>query len=408
MAAEPPTRGVRRAANLQTRFVAHRTARTDDKQVEVRLASTKGSRPATAFDWGVAYYMSYDNNLEALGAPIIGSIRRGIRSERTVAAVQADFGDRRGMRRLTIKKTGVTERRIPSEDSASEDQAIAYLNWFVKTFRCKRYVVVFLDHGGKLDEMCYDQHPGATQKQWMSGRILGGRLRELQKRMSGRWELLFLQQCGRGSVENLYSFRGTARFLMSSPVPVGAPNTYYAPVNEWLGQNPEAEGDQIAARIAAADRDYTLYTCLRTAKLDELPRRLDAAIAPFLTTDRLNTPDLPDVIYRDGEEPIVDLKAYLEELSAVNRSGGAGTERLLQWIGQELLTGVWRRGGQVIGRWRPIERLCGLTLYVPSSTADAARYDELDLYRQSRLPAFWNRMASATRPRGEARKTGAP
>src|SRR5262245_11088372 len=178
------------------------------------------------YDWGVAYYMSYDNNLEQHGPTILGRIANGITSERTLAAVQADFRDAAGMRRYTIRSSGVEMTRVESEDLASEDRLIDYLTWFASSFRCRRYAVVILNHGGKLDDLCLDESSGDGSRRWMSGRRLGQRLRGFRG-MPGGCELLFLQQCGRATLENLYSFRGTARFVLASPVNVGAPNTYY-------------------------------------------------------------------------------------------------------------------------------------------------------------------------------------
>ena len=108
------------------------------------------------YDWGVAYYMSYDNNLEKCGKPIIKMITAGCKSEKQIVAVQADFTDSNGMKRYTIKPSGTEETKIDTEDSAKEETAIEYLEWFTKTFKCKHYVFTFLDHGGAIDQMCFD------------------------------------------------------------------------------------------------------------------------------------------------------------------------------------------------------------------------------------------------------------
>src|SRR5207248_2206864 len=128
---------------------------------------------------------------------------------------------------IEITPAGATPTKIKSDDSADEDQAIAYLDWFVKKYPCKHYAFIFLDHGGRLDEMCLDLEPDTEGKFWMSGRTLGAKLREFKKSMPGQLDLLFFQQCGRGSLENLYSFRGVANYVMASPVPVDTPNSYY-------------------------------------------------------------------------------------------------------------------------------------------------------------------------------------
>jgi hypothetical protein len=350
-------------------------------------AADKAAPPP--YDWGVAYYMSYDNNLDGNGPKIIRQIRRGVTSPRTVAAVQADFRDPGGMHRYTITSAGMDETRLVSDDSADEDEAIAYLDWFVQTFRCKRYIVVFMDHGGRLDQMCLDDHPDTKGKHWMSGRVLGAKLRQFKERVPGRWELLFLQQCGRGSLENLYSFRGTADFVLSSPLTISAPQSYFTALHQWLGETPEATGEEVAARISAVEEGYTVYTCVRTAKLEELPRRLDVALEPFVSCEKLSAPDRPPVIYHsDG---LVDLKVYLERLARGNRAGGSEVTAFWKWVRDELCAEVRFHKKKA----KTAERLCGLSFYVPATQEEAERYRQLDLYKDSRLAELWKKLVPA-------------
>src|SRR6185503_13605579 len=130
----------------------------------------------------------------------------GLTSRNQIAVMLSDQDDEKGLLRYVITADEVTEARIKSEDSACEDQAVAFLEWFVTAHPCKQYISVFLNHGGTLDQMCLDIHPGKSKQEWMSGQVLGRKLRDLRKRTGVSWELLFFQQCGRGSLENLYSF----------------------------------------------------------------------------------------------------------------------------------------------------------------------------------------------------------
>ena len=113
----------------------------------------------SAYDWGVAYYLSYDNDLARATPIIVEAIRAGITSEKVVAGVQVDLPGPGGMHRIAITSAGARGSKIASDDSADEDQAIAFLDWFVKTFPCRHYAFMFLDHGGRLDEMCMDLAP---------------------------------------------------------------------------------------------------------------------------------------------------------------------------------------------------------------------------------------------------------
>jgi hypothetical protein len=336
------------------------------------------------YDWGVIYYMSYDNNLESLGKPIIEMIRAGVTSNRTVAAVQADFSDRGGMHRYVIKDNKVVESRVASDDSASEEQAANYIEWFRNTFLCKRYIIIFLDHGGKHDEMCNDGNPDTKNKNWMSGRVLGEKLRNMSKQC----ELLFFQQCGRGSIENLYSFRETAQFIMSSPISVGAPNTYYTALHKWLAENPAATGDKIATKISQEDRDYTIYTCLRAEKLKELPQRLDTVLTPIIARAKIIMPDTIRVIYSDGGEAVVDAKTFLTEFSTANGVAASETAEFFQWAQNELFTLVQFNGDKE----KLANTYCGLSMLIPMKPGEATFYSNLGLYQNSKLHSLWNKI----------------
>jgi len=349
---------------------------------------------AAVYDWGVAYYLSYDNDLEKAGPVILKQIREGVVAEKTVAAVQADYTDTGGMHRYVITPKGVTATRVASDDSASEEQALQYLEWFVKTYPCRRYVVIFLNHGGRLDELCLDEEPDTEGKFWMSGKVLGEKLRQFKTKMPGRWELLFFQQCGRGSLENLYSFRGTADFVMSSPVNVGSPNSYYGTVHKWLGVTPEATGDEVAAKIAEADRDFTVYSCVRAAKLEELPKRLNQMLAPFVSRPDLTRFPVAAGIYKESGEELRDAKTFFERLADSNQAGATEVAAFIKWTDEELCTHVWRQKKAPAAA----RSLCGLSLFVPDSAAEARRYSGLDFYRDSSLPALWEKWVKSASP----------
>jgi len=367
----------------------------------VRAAAAEPA--AKVYDWGVAYYMPYDNDLEGAGERIIKAIRKGVTSGRTVVAVQADFADVGGMRRITVKSSGTSESRVASDDSADPDQLVAYLEWFAKTFRCKRYAVVIMNHGGGLDEMCLDDLPETPGRNWMSGAALGRKLREFKKKMPGRWELLFLQQCGRGSIENLYSFRGTAEFVMSSPLRIAAPNTYYVPLHEFLARNPKATGDQLAEVIGREDRHFRIFTCVRARKLEELPTRLDAMLKPFIKEGKLINIPRPAAVYKGkvGKRPMIDAKTYFYRLAEANGTGRPEVSAFFGWVRRELITRIWLQEGAAGGA----SQLCGLSLYVPATPGEARACTGLDIYGKTRLAALWKRLAALPPVTSTAAKT---
>jgi len=290
------------------------------------------------------------------------------------------------------------QTRLASDDSADENQVIEYLNWFVKTFPCKHYIVTFLDHGGGLDEMSLDDHPD-THGKWLSGQVLGAKLRAFAQKVPGKWELLFLQQCGRGSLENLYSFRSTANFIISSPTYLFPPNSYYTAFHRWLGESGNADGKSIAAKIADLDDGYTMYTCLRTRVLDALPAQFNLVIASFLDREHLKVPwSLQGQgVYIVHGDSLFDAKTYLERLAASNGVDSSGVKSFFTWVEQELLTGTWLQPQ----RKTTAGPLCGLTLYVPWMNRDADKYARLDFYQRTRLSQLWPKLFPADSHKGE-------
>ncbi len=369
------------------------------------LSAGSFGEDATEYDWGVAYYMSYDNNLERCGKPILKGIKKGCTSAKQIVAVQADFTNSEGMTRYTIKSSGTEETKIDTEDSAKEDTAATYLDWFVKNFKCKKYVFTFLDHGGKIDQMCNDDNPGPSGKKWMSGKVMGEKLRAMKEKLGDKLQLLFLQQCGRGSLENLYNFRGVGEYIMASPIPVGAPNTYYEAIHKWLPEHPNATGAEIADKIADEDDHWTNYTCLKTSKLDELPKRLDAMLKPFLEMETIKRGKKLRVIHPAGE-PIVDAKAYFEGVANANSSSRALAEvtTFFEWTKKELFTYVRAKDEDNVRA----TSLCGLSVYAASTPKEAKRYEYLDLYKQTQLPAFWKKAATLEDPKDSKGTTKEP
>jgi len=226
------------------------------------LPALLAEEPERERPWTFAYVMSYDNDLSAYADAVLDRIADGVRKSGLVVTVLADLDDEDGLRRHVIDGKSRTVSTLSTDDSASEKVVTDYLDWVVATYPAKRYGIVFLDHGGGLDDMCLDWHPGGkSRKRWLSARKTGDALRALRRRVTadGRSEveLLFLQQCGRGSIENLYNFRGAARAVLASQAPVGAPNDYYRATFFRLGRKPDVDGFEVADGILWDEEQFT-------------------------------------------------------------------------------------------------------------------------------------------------------
>ncbi len=233
----------------------------------------------------------------------------------------ADDPDPGGLTRHVISSDGRSWQRLATDDSASEAVFGDYLSWVAKTHPAKHYAVVFLDHGGRLDEMCFDERPGGGTKHWLNARLVGERLRAFRAQVTGSLELVFLQQCGRASVQNLYNFRNTAAAVLASQHNVGAPNTYYEPTLHWLDAHPDTTGAKLACRIMEDDRDFTTYACADGKAIGELPRRLEPVVRALLGNETPPAlPSGPPPCYATEGEANFDLIAWF---GAAFRENGA-------------------------------------------------------------------------------------
>lgn len=338
------------------------------------------------YDWGVIYYMSYDNDLEPAGKVIINRIRKGVTGGNVIAAVQADFTDAGGMHRYIIDHSGISHTRVPCDNSADENQLMQYIKWFTEKYSCSRYMIVLLNHGDGVDHMCRDDNTGYRGKRWMSGKLLGEKLRSLKKRMSGTLELLFLQQCGRGSLTNLYSFRDTAEYILFSSRRIGSPNTYYTAFHHALSLNPGISGKSIAEIIVENDTDYTVYSCIRTSKLSELASRLNNAVNPLVNSAKpVRVPLLPAVYRADNGETFADAANFMVHAANSNFIDEKHVKVFTEWLRKELLAGVWfsKHAGP---RTRSS---CGISMYIPAGYNDIKKYESMDLFKTGGLEIFW-------------------
>ena len=270
---------------------------------------------APKHDWVVVYYMSYDNNLEDCGPVILDGLEKGVKGSNVVVTVLSDDTDKNGLKRYTIKSEGRTKEVLKTDNSASEGVLSDYLAWVANTYPAQHYAVVFLNHGGRLDEMCLDERPGENlEKRWLSARLVGPLLRKFRKQATGEVELLFLQQCGRGSIENMYNFRDTAGAVMASQTNVGAPNTYYETTLKWLAKQQNPSGQALARQIMSSDEHFSNYVCVDGVALAELPTRLEPVIETLLGDAGSNLTAVTDrePCYRHEGETTYDLLEWLD------------------------------------------------------------------------------------------------
>jgi hypothetical protein len=373
----------------------------------VVLAQPASAEDAPRYDWVLHYYMAYDNNLERCGRPIIDMLRKGITSDRVAVVVSADFRDTKGMHRYVLTQSGEKSERLSEEGSAEEETVAAELAWVGRHFPARRYGLVFLNHGGALGQMSYDEHPGrAGGQNWLYppdvAKVIT-RWRTRIKKRGGEVELMFFQQCGKGSLENDHAMRNAARYVMGSQTLVGAPNYYYTPAIRELCQRPrKIDGKGLAKLFTRHETPnmFTTYTTVSSAKAKQLAAHLDPVLEPLVRKgDQLALPprrSLPSC-FDAGSEPFFDLLALLKGLYRANGLEERGLERFTRWVQKELIVEhrVSPQRKARAGGWS------GLSLMLPTRRALLVRYADYPIYRDTRLgKLFAGVVASLERKRG--------
>jgi len=349
---------------------------------------------ANVYEWVFVYYMSYDNDLSPFGEVILGDLRNGLSNSKVAVVVQADFIDSKGMKRIGLYyadgKTHRKETVLRSEDSADEAELRKYLKWVSKKWVAKNYCIVFLDHGSSLNHMCLDRKPSANRnknRQFGSGKWLCASeaakvVASFNQKTDRKVRLLFLQQCGRATIQNLYNFADASEYIMASPLIVGAPNTYYTKTIAAVSQDPNVTGEILAGTIMREDEHYTLYTLIINEQLKRLPEKLAPVLKSFGRASALFRPESCSHLFEYESEKFYDLKSYFYALNSANNNiAGRELDVFFEWCESRLIVSKAVREPE-----STVElSYCGLSIYVPSSPNASTSYNFLPLYRQTEL-----------------------
>jgi hypothetical protein len=345
-------------------------------------------------DWVFVYYMSYDNDLSPFGEVILNDLRKGVSNQKIAVVIQADFVDAKGMKRIGLScadgRTRSKETILKSEDSADEAELRKYLEWVRKKWIARNYCIVFLNHGGKLNQMCKDNKPFKNQvrnrqfasSKWLDASEAAKIVTNFNQQTGRKVRLLFLQQCGRAAIQNLYSFADAAEYIMASPLGVGAPNTYYTRTIASVSQDPNVTGAILAGTIMQEDEHYILYTLISNKELKKLPEKLKPVLKAFGCASALGRPESCSPLFEHEGEKFYDLKSYLCALSSANDSiAGQELESFFDWCERSLIVSkaVREPDSAVEASY------CGLSIYVPASPDTGTSYSFLPLYRQTDL-----------------------
>ena len=349
---------------------------------------------ANVYEWVFVYYMSYDNDLSPFGEVILRDLRNGLSNSKIAVVVQADFIDSKGMKRIGLYfadgKTYRKETILKSEDSADEAELRKYLKWVRKKWVAKNYCIIFLNHGGKLNNMCRDNKPFRKHNKnrrfgsgkWLRASEAAKIVASFNQKVDRKVRLVFLQQCGRATIQNLYNFVDAAEYIMASPLIVGAPNTYYTKTIASVAQDPNITGKILARTIMQEDEHYTLYILVSNKELKKLPEKLAPVLKSFGRASALNQPKSCPHLFEYESEKFYDLKSYFHALNSANNNiAGKELDSFFDWCQGSLIVSKAVRETESTDE----PSYSGLSIYVPSSPNANTRYSFLPLHQQTDL-----------------------
>jgi len=341
-------------------------------------------KSSEVYEWVFIYYMSYDNDLSLLGEIILKDLGDGIINRESAVVVQADFRDTDRMKRISFCYiNGVLKRgevTLESGDSSDENEFKKYLIWVQENWKANNYAVVFLNHGGTLNNICFDEKSG----KWLNASKTGKICRDFNQNTGNKIRLLFLQQCGRGSLENIYNFLDSAEYIMASPVNVGKLNNYYYQLLKSVSKNKKLTGTDIAQIIMNEDQDYTIYTLVNNNELKRLPEKLTALFNSIKKCNHLKLDESLIKTFQIEDEINYDVKSFVEGIrESCNQEDKDKINEFTDWYEKKLITkkGIGSRNGS---------QYSGLSIYIPSEITHVSRYNYLPIYQETNIEEIMN------------------
>lgn len=213
--------------------------------------------------------MPYDNNLSEFGSVIINEMKAGVQNDSIAIVIQADFADTVPSQRILITKDSIYYFDCDIENFSSTDSYRQYLSWVKTNFAFHKSALVFLDHGGRLNEICLDEKPDNS---YLKTDSLKKIIFDFNQSNLKQPEFIFLQVCAKAVLEPLFDFNGLSPFTICSQNELGAPNHYYTDFFQFISKNSSVSTDSLILKIPEYDTKdmYFSYTAIDNLKWDYL------------------------------------------------------------------------------------------------------------------------------------------
>jgi hypothetical protein len=357
-----------------------------NKQTYASLSTTMSNK--RLYDWIFLYWMPYDNNLSRFGNPILQMLTKGVQSDNILVVVESDFSGAKQLSRNVIAKGKIDTQNLETANSGSEEAFAEYLSWAKSQFQAEKWAIVFLGHGGRLDEVSPDDNPfpgSASPAKWMNIQKISDIIANFNREVDDRVELFFFQNCNKGTLEAHYTVRDTAKYTLSSQLLLGAPNYYYEPLFKFLGRHPQMNGGQLAEKVMEFERSdmYSSYTVTNNRAVRHLPEKINPLIDSILSSDVKAVKVSEINSYSYMEDRLVDVIAFFQKLT---QQAGADVNKVNEFT--EFFTHSMIHRLQHNNKKKLLKQnqnLSGLGMFLPKSRQEIAKYRYLPIFSNLRL-----------------------
>ncbi len=181
---------------------------------------------------------------------------KGLNNPDLTIAIQSDIAGPGGMTQYWLKDHEVNIERITSDYSDSRESLEIFLNNILETGRFDKIALIFLDHGGRLDEVGLDEFTDGPPS-FLNLHDIKTTVAAFNQKRGRPLELLYFQVCTKSNVEVLFETRDLSHFTLASQNELGAPNYYYQGLSEL---KPSADGAWLAKLIVDNERSDMYYS----------------------------------------------------------------------------------------------------------------------------------------------------
>lgn len=329
------------------------------------------------------YWMPYDNNLSLWADSIYQMIQSGVESTEIIVTIQKDVSGNGGMTRSIISNEGILNHKIKDENSSSGKSFNDYLSWITRKIKSDRYVIIFLDHGGKLDEIGLDEFPEKGFLRIDSARLA---IENFNKMNGKKAELIFLQVCTKGSIETIYEFKDIANYTMFSQTTLGAPNFYYSSFFKSLSKVDVAKlnGIDLASSIANFEREdmYNSLVCTDNARFDSFELELNNFLNAYKNLRKYDLNQNRPLFY-DGQ-------SYWDLVAFIRSFEGVSSEGLLNTIDELIIM------NKINPKYENMKGYCGLSILAMNKDylGQIEKYSHMSFFNSFNTKDFYKKSVS--------------